>query len=409
MNSDINIKQKRAFNKLSRLKCGAAFMRMGTGKTKVAVTLAESRVKDFDVLVWICPASLIKQTKEEIKKWQTIPMRIEFFSVESIGMSDNKYMQLVNLAENNACFCVLDESINIKNATAKRTKRLLELSNKFKYRFILNGTPLTKSLIDLWGQIEFLSPKILGMTETQFANNFLIYRDDGYRPWRKWSKPANEEALIEILRPYIFDCDLDLDVKINHNNIETQLSYMEWVEYDDIKNEYLDKVGDELKDFDFLGLTQLLQQNYSLNDDKKEKFDNLMKKLKGEKVVIFCKFLREIEWIKLEYSNVKLFTGQQKDDITDFQTLVCTYSTGSFGLNLQQANNLIYFSQTFDYKHKEQSKARIYRTGQTKDCNIYDFWVDTGLEKIIKKSLNKKENVLNNVKEFIKQGNYEKL
>ena len=411
MSLDIDLKQEKAFEKLSKLKCGAAFMHCGTGKTKVAVTLAESRVKDFDILVWICPASLIKQTKEEIKKWQKISMPIEFFSVESIGMSDNKYMQLVNIAENNACFCVLDESINIKNATAKRTKRLLQLTNKFKYRFILNGTPLTKSLIDLWGQIEFLSPKILKMTETQFANNFLVYKNEGYRPWQKWSKPANEEALIEILRPYIFDCDLDLNVGINYNQVSVQLTDDEILKYSELKKSYFDKIGNNEDDINFFEMTQLFQHCYTNCEEKREKLNSILADIikRGEKTVIFCKYLDEVEYLKSEYPNVKLFTGEQKDDITDFQTLVCTYGTGSFGLNLQQANNLIYFSQTFDYKHKEQSKARIYRTGQTKDCNIYDFWVDTGLEKIIRKSLNKKENVLNNVKEFIKAGNYEKL
>lgn len=405
----LDTKQKIAFDKLSKLKCGALFMKMGTGKTKVTIELAESRINDFEVLVWICPASIIESTKQEIEKWRKQNIDIRFYSVESIGMSDKKYLDLVNLAENKQCFCVLDESINIKNATAKRTKRLIELSPKFKYRFILNGTPLTKSLIDLWGQIEFLSPKILKMTETQFANNFLIYREDGYRPWRKWSKPANEEALIEILRPYIFDCDLDIDVKIYNEDINTELSEPEWIEYTELKDQYLDSVGGEINEFNWLGLTQLLQQNYSLNEDKKYKFGKLMRLLEDEKVVIFCKYLQEVEWIKQEYPNCKVFTGDRKDDISDFDTLVCTYGVGSFGLNLQQANNLIYFSQTFDYKHKEQSRSRIYRTGQTKDCNIYDFWVDTGLEEIIKKSLRKKENVLNNVKEFIKAGNYEKL
>ena len=39
--------QEQAFNKLNRLKCGALFMEMGTGKTKVALDLVESRESGF--------------------------------------------------------------------------------------------------------------------------------------------------------------------------------------------------------------------------------------------------------------------------------------------------------------------------------------------------------------------------
>lgn len=49
------------------------------------------------------------------------------------------------------------------------------------------------------------------MTEKAFADNFLVYFFDGVDPfpWRRWSKPANVEALIEIIRPYIFNSSFD--------------------------------------------------------------------------------------------------------------------------------------------------------------------------------------------------------
>lgn len=43
MNSKTN-KQQLAFDKLSRLKVGALFMEMGTGKTKVALDLIQSKM-----------------------------------------------------------------------------------------------------------------------------------------------------------------------------------------------------------------------------------------------------------------------------------------------------------------------------------------------------------------------------
>ncbi|MFR6034246.1 MAG: SNF2-related protein [Bacilli bacterium] len=119
---------------------------------------------------------------------------------------------------NSKSFAV-DESILIK-ICRRGTQRLLNDYHLFDFRIILNGTPITKSLLDLYAQISFLSPNILKMTERQFADNFLVYFFDGRDPfpWRRWSKPANVEALVEIIRPYIFNANLKTDCRIRVYN-----------------------------------------------------------------------------------------------------------------------------------------------------------------------------------------------
>ena len=78
-------------------------------------------------------------------------------------------------------------------------------------------------------------------------------------------------------------------------------------------------------------------------------------------------------------------------------------------LNLQCANNLIFYSQTFDFKEKEQAKYRIYRIGQQRSVNIYNLWVDTKLEEIIRKNLSKKGNLLRDVERVISAKEARKL
>ena len=68
---------------------------------------------------------------------------------------------------------------------------------------------------------------------------------------------------------------------------------------------------------------------------------------------------------------------------------------------MQCANNLIFYSQTFDFKEKEQAKYRVYRIGQQRSVNIYNLWVDTKLEEIIRKNLSKKGNLLRDVERVI--------
>ena len=47
--------QQEAIEKLSKLKVGALFMEMGTGKTKVALDLINSKKNKVDYVLWICP------------------------------------------------------------------------------------------------------------------------------------------------------------------------------------------------------------------------------------------------------------------------------------------------------------------------------------------------------------------
>lgn len=58
--------QQAAFEKLSRLKVGALFMEMGTGKTKIALDLIASKAHKVGYVLWICPFSI----KSEIERLQ---------------------------------------------------------------------------------------------------------------------------------------------------------------------------------------------------------------------------------------------------------------------------------------------------------------------------------------------------
>lgn len=402
---NLNAEQAAAFDKLSRLKCGALFMAMGTGKTKVALDLVKSKQAVIDCVIWIAPASLLREENyhAEINKWTDgLTKPIRFFSVEGISASDVKYLEMLSVARSNRCFCVVDESITIKNTEAGRTKRLLDNYALFDFRLILNGTPLTKGLIDLYAQIQFLSPKILNMTEAQFANKFLCYKKDGWKPWKRWSRPENEEALIEIIRPYIFDADLDIPVALEEKDFDFDLTAAESEAYGNMKAEFLSgkyEVG-------FLEAAQKFQNFYTNCTAKREALQSLITEIRqrGEKVIIYVKFLKEASALS-DMLDCVVLTGGRKDDLSAFKAdkdiLLCTYGVGSLGLNLQHANNVIYYSQTFDYKDKEQSKHRVYRTGQTRDVNIINFWVNVGLDNLIRKSLSKKQGVLQNVEKII--------
>lgn len=404
----LSVEQKNAVSKLSRLRASALFMKMGTGKTKVTCDIIRDKLNQIDIIIWIAPASLIRSNiyEQEIKKWSPeFFSKIHFFSIESISKSEGKYLTMRMLAKANRNFCVIDESIYIKNAQALRTKRLMRDYNLFDFRIILNGTPITKNLIDLYSQISFLSPNILKMSEREFADKFLVYIDDDIdrRPWTRWSKPANIEALIEIIRPYIFNTSLDAPCKVRVYNKSFSLDKYERAKYTKLKNDFLkDKLF-----VSFLTVAQRFQRAYTITC--KDKFCAMLTIVESilardEKVVIFVKYIAEAYLLRRALGGL-IYIGGEKDDLSKFEksenVLICTYGVGSVGLNLQCANNIIYYSQTFDFKDKEQARCRVYRTGQKKTVNIYNMWINTGLENIIKDSLRKKESLLQNVERMI--------
>src|SRR5665213_4479179 len=67
-------------------------------------------------------------------------------------------------------YVILDESQNIKNPSSKSFQAVRELKSRFK--LILSGTPVENSVNDLWTQMSFINPGLLGIQQ-YFQNEFV--------------------------------------------------------------------------------------------------------------------------------------------------------------------------------------------------------------------------------------------
>lgn len=393
--------QSEIVEKFKDMRVGALFMEMGTGKTKTILDIYKSKNLTCKI-IYICPASLVKSTKEEVKKWGEFD--IEFFTCESLGSSDTNYLAIYEFLSSTPCFLVIDESIKFKNLSSKRTQRLLKIAQLAKYRFILNGTPITRSILDLLAQMDILSPKILNLTEAQFANLFLEYKlEDGRKaPWRSWSKPHNEEELMKMISPYIAEASLDLNVGASLEKEYFNLSLEEKDSYNERKREILSSVFENR----FLEIAQQFQHHYTFC---REKIEALKQEIKDD-TLIFVKFKKWFEVLREELDfEFGVYNAEQKDDLNNFNVAVLSYGCGAFGLNLQKFNRVIFLDQTFDYGQKIQAISRVRRLGQTRDIKIFDFYTNTGLENIIEKSLDKKTGSSENVKTILKNLSKEEI
>lgn len=368
-------------------------MEMGTGKTKVALDLINSKSNKIDYILWICPFSIKNEIIKERDKWYPA-MKINVVGCETIGSSDRTYLEILKKVSTSKTFIVVDESLKIKNINAKRTRRIIEFGGYAQYKLILNGTPITKNVIDLWAQMEFLSPKILKMSFNQFKNTYCEYYIRGKLKGMV-KKQHNIEHLISLIEPYIFDCDLDIEAKKMYYNYFYDVDMFQ---YSSLKNELLECITN----IDFFVLTTKLQQFYTTY--KEEMLKELLGQI-NDQVIIFVKYLDSIpagaNKIVGDMNTKERKQVIDKFERGDFKELYITYGCGSYGLNLQFCRNIIFAEHCFDYSQRIQAEARIYRIGQNYDVNYYNLWCNVGLEKMIQSSLNKKSNLLNEIKKEI--------
>lgn len=376
--------QIKAIDKLSAVKCGALFMEAGTGKTRSALELIKNT--DADYVLWFTPFQTKENLQAEINKWGGL--YCDIVGIESIQNSDRIYLELSQKCEQaKKAFIVVDESLKIKNADANRTQRLLQLAEKSAYRIILNGTPLSRNLLDLWSQMEFLSPKILKMGLAEFKNTFceyikVTYHSQGFE--RSYSKEFikkyhNVDYLYSLIEPFIFESKLSLSIGQQHIDIDYNLTDEEKAQHDKLKEKYLDNEYLLARNNNiFLEITQKMQHNYSLSPSKFEIVDKLLSEIDKSKVLIYAKYIDTQEALAKHYKDV----------------LVMSLQKHSYGLNLQDYNAIVFWDKTWDYAQREQTERRIFRTGQTSICVYYDLTGNVGLEGMINQNIERKRNLL---------------
>ncbi len=385
---DLLDSQISAISKLNQFKVGALFMQQGTGKTRIAVELVNS-VPGIDRVFWIGPLRSIKPKPglpsiiDEVNKWGGFNADAFYFGVESISQSDRIYLELTNLISTSANpFIVVDESLKIKNKEAKRTERMLRMSQMCENKLILNGTPISKNLLDLKPQMDFLSPKILSMSDAEFKNTFCEYTTitKSFGGHKRYSREfitgyENIDYLYSLIRHYVFEADLQLLVKQYYNQIFYNLSPEHHSEYKLLKEKYLDNEMLQWKNNNiFLELTQKMQHGYCCTPDKFEKTEQIFKQIEQGKSIIFCKYVASREACE------KYFP----------KATVLSYQKEAMSLNLQHLRYTIYFDKIWDYDLRSHSINRSYRTGQEYDCRYWDLTGDVGLESLNDNNIEKK-------------------
>lgn len=394
--------QLSAIEKLRQFKVGALFMDAGTGKTRSAMELVRS-VEGVDLVLWLAPFRSINPKvegsgiREEVAKWGGFDCETIFCGIETLSSSDRTYLELYQKLEMaKRPFIVVDESLKVKNWKAKRTQRIIYLGKLAEYKLILNGTPISRNLLDLWAQMWFLSPRILNMDIAEFKNTFCEYttmtkRIGRRKITREWiNRYHNVDYLYSLIDHYVFEADLKLNVAQQWMDIPYELDEEHKDEYQFLKEKYLDNEKLEAMNNNiFLEMTMKMQHTYSCSSEKFAAVDRLLKTYRPERVLIYYKFVDAKEELEKRYPDVTVLSIQ----------------SDTMSLNLQDKFVTIFFDKTWDYATIDQAMHRTWRTGQQADCYFYTLTGNVGLETLINKNVEKKENLL----DYFKKKSVEEL
>lgn len=101
-----------------------------------------------------------------------------------------------------------------------------------------------------------------------------------------------------------------------------------------------------------------------------------------------------------------LLTGWKRIGTVDefkegkYQVMIANSAVVSKGFNLQNANKILFYSNTFSLETRLQTEGRIFRIGQKHPCLYIDYQYKGTVDERIVKALQIKENLLNYIREI---------
>tara|TARA_R100001440_G_scaffold54015_2_gene73835 strand:- start:589 stop:2052 length:1464 start_codon:yes stop_codon:yes gene_type:complete len=454
--------QKDALKRCWNKKAFAIFAEMGTGKTKIALDNAcilynkgridrllvvapkgtymnwvdseiPVHVPDYiekEVLAW--KPNLTEKYKLQLKQIRDVNnFKFKIFIMNVEALSTKKGVDAARLFLIGKSMMIIDESTTIKNPQAKRTKNILGLGKEAKYKRILTGSPVTQSPMDLWSQMDFLDPEILGQSSfyafrTRYAVMITANAAGGTHKYQKIVKFRNLKHLGDTVAPHSYrilkkDC-LDLPEK-SFIKREIELSEEQQKAYADMKTSATTVLqGQSATALNVL--TQLIKLHQitcghmktdqgEIINLKNSRLDELMQIL-GEtsgKAIIWANYVHDIlrieKAIKEEYGPTSYCTyyGATKAEdrqrcIYDFQNKMndCRFfigntQTGGYGITLTAASTVIYYSNNYDLEKRIQSEDRAHRIGQKNPVLYIDLVAKKTVDEKIIQSLRNKVNI----------------
>lgn len=424
--------QKDITNKALNYGCYGIFADTGTGKTAIGLEIS----LHYDKTLILCPLSVIETAwiddchrfydgvkivncwgngrKERIDKLNSTAdiyvMNYDTFKILKNAILDAKFDCMI-----------IDESSVMKNMRSQITSDILDVGKTIPHRFVLSGTPTPNRNDEIFPQMKFVDPDVLGNNFYGFLARY--FTQDMADPHRWFQTEENKEAYYNRLREKsVFirkeDC-VDLPEKVFEIR-RFELAKEQRKTYDNMIRDIQDNINKWSK-FEFTAKLMKLREitsgfvinkdgsitNFPTNKDKV--LSEAIDEIGDNQVIIWCQFIHEVEKVADLCGGVALTskTKNRDDIIRDFKSgkirrLVSHPKILGHGVTFVNCTYNIYYSLSFSYEEFKQSQDRIHRIGQESKCTYLILQGKDTIDEKIYDCLNRKGNAVDEL--YIEMG-----
>uniref|UniRef100_A0A4W5L8P1 Uncharacterized protein n=1 Tax=Hucho hucho TaxID=62062 RepID=A0A4W5L8P1_9TELE len=414
---------------------------MGLGKTLQTLTTMVANVqldlfgneistpKEYLKALIVLPSSLVFNWYNEARKFTPHFRRVQYIGNDRKILSKKleKYDLIFTsyaivsrdisiLEKYNFRYLILDESQYIKNKNSKIFKAINQV--KASHKISLSGTPIENSLDDLWSQMQFINPNILG-SYSFFAENYKFPIE----------KKQDENSLLELknlISPFILRRtkeqvlkDLpELSEQIFYCEMEPEQEKLYEEEKSKARNSLLKTDGSGVDKINIINTLMRLRQlsNHPKMIDSKSEMDSgkyiaVTRYLEtlvqsNQKTIVFSSFVSNLDFYKAWCKENKIdfceLTGdtplkEREYQVNRFQEqekpllFFISLKAGGVGLNITKASYVVFLDPWWNPFSEKQGIGRAHRIGQLNKVNVIRFIAkNTVEEKIIRLQESKK-------------------
>lgn len=320
-------------------------------------------------------------------------------------------------------YIILDESQVIKNPSSNIAKAVREL--KSRHKLVLTGTPLENTTMDLWSQMSFINPGILG-TQSYFRQEFQV-------PIEKKGDETKSKKLNAVIKPFVLrrhksQVATELPAKVEYIQYCEMTSEQE-KKYEETKSYYrgkildlIDKEGMGNSRFMILeGLTKLrqlanhpkmIEPSYSGDSGKMEDITHMLENAMAEdhKVLVFSQFVKHLNIVqhylkanKINYAYLDGGSTDRREQVENFnkdpkiKAFLISIKAGGLGLNLTEADYVFILDPWWNPAVEAQAVDRAHRIGQKRKVFTYKFITRNTVEEKILQLQQKKLKLTNDL------------
>lgn len=389
----------------------AYYLDMGLGKTFVG---AEKSIQMKKNILLVCQKSKIDDWKKHFLEYYAAQIvlcdltnKLEFEPF--IKLQNNGSYIVVGVINYDLMFrrpdllklkdftLMLDESSNIQNEKAKRSKFVLKLQPENVV--LLSGTPVSGKYENLWTQAKLLGWNLSKKVYQQHYVNWktidvggvpinIVDKENPYKNTDRLKNKFREHGAVFMKTEECFELPKQNFIELSVNSSK---------EYRKFKKDKIVSTSDGIELVGDTKLTQMLCERQlcgMYSQEKLQAFKDLAESTL-DRLIVFYNFNDELYSLKKVAEELERPTSEVNGKIKDLKAYesesnsitFIQYQAGAMGLNLQKANKIIYFTLPLMSELYEQSKKRIHRIGQNQACFYYLLIVKNSIEQNIKEVL----------------------